>query len=156
MRAAALALALASAGLGVSIAAQAQPRWTMPRTQDGQPDLQGTYDVSTITPIDRPASYGDRLVMTAAEAAALERAEAVREERLNESNAGDQNRTAPPVGGATPNPNATPLERAFEAGGGVVGGYNNFWMAPGSHVVTINGQKRSSIIIDPPSISGAP
>jgi hypothetical protein len=38
----------------------------------------------------------------------------------------------------------------FEGGGGTVGGYNNFWLAPGSQVITINGQKRSSIIVDPP------
>ena len=35
-------------------------------------------------------------------------------------------------------------------GGGVVGGYNNFWLAGGMNVITVEGQKRSSILIDPP------
>jgi hypothetical protein len=145
----ALALVVAAIGLAVPMAAQAPARWTLPRTADGHPDLQGTFDVATITPIERPAEFGNRLILTKEEAAALERVEAVRDQKLNESTAADQQRSAPPVGGAKPNPNATYLERLFEGGGGVVGGYNNFWLAPGSLVVTVNGQKRSSIVVDP-------
>ena len=144
------ALVVAALGLAVPMAAQAPTtRWTMPRTTDGHPDLQGTYNVATITPIDRPRALGNRLVLTTNEASALERSEAVRDEKLNASTAADVQREAPPVGGAKPNPNATYLERLFEGGGGVVGGYNNFWLSPGSQVVTINGEKRSSVIIDP-------
>src|SRR5437867_1581619 len=40
------------------------------------------------------------------------------------------------------------LERA---GGGVVGGYNNFWLAGGTRMITVDGQKRSSLIVDPPN-----
>jgi hypothetical protein len=32
----------------------------------------------------------------------------------------------------------------------VVGGYNHFWLAEGSKLITIDGQKRSSIVVDPP------
>src|SRR5262249_42492647 len=35
-------------------------------------------------------------------------------------------------------------------GGGVVGGYNNFWLAGGTQIITVDGEKRSSIIVDPP------
>src|SRR5213595_1729748 len=42
------------------------------------------------------------------------------------------------------------LESLFRAGGGAVGGYNLFWLAPGSKVMTIDGQHRSSVIVDPP------
>ncbi len=28
--------------------------WTLPRTPDGQPDLQGVWDYRTITPLDLP------------------------------------------------------------------------------------------------------
>lgn len=133
-----------------SLGAQTPPGWKVPRTADGRPDLQGTYDVATITPIERSGDHGGRLVLTAQEAAALEQAEAARDEKLNESTTADANRAAPPTGGAERNPNATYLERVFEAGGGIVGGYNNFWMAAGSQVVTVGGQKRSSILIDPP------
>jgi hypothetical protein len=43
-----------------------------PRTPHGAPDLQGVWTASTITPLERPKEYGDRAVLTAEEAAALE------------------------------------------------------------------------------------
>ena len=58
-------------------------------------------------------------------------------------------RGAPPVGGET-HAGKSYLEFLERAGGGVVGGYNNFWLAGGTHVITVNGEKRSSIVIDPP------
>ncbi len=141
-----------AAGL-ISLSAQsAAPRAaTNPRTADGHPDLQGFYDVATITPVERPAQFGDRMNLTRQEVQALENAEAARDEKLNESTADAANRTAPPVGGDKPNPNATYLERLFEGGGGTVGGYNNFWLAPGSKAVVVNGEARSSIVVDPPN-----
>ena len=42
------------------------------RTADGKPDLQGTYDVATITPLERPAEFGNRATLTAEEAKLLE------------------------------------------------------------------------------------
>ena len=33
---------------------------------------------------------------------------------------------------------------------GNVGGYNNFWLDPGERVAVVDGQYRSSLIIDPP------
>jgi hypothetical protein len=149
----ALATALAASGamtLTATMSAQA-PRlaYKAPRTADGHPDLQGTYDVATITPVDRTAQFGNRLELTEEEARKLEGAEAARDEKLNQSDTADRDRTAPPVGGAKSNPNATYLERLFEGGGGTVGGYNNFWLAPGSRVVSVYGQKRTSIIVDP-------
>ena len=41
-----------------------------PRMPDGHPDLQGTYDLATLTPLERPA--GTKLVLTQEEAARLE------------------------------------------------------------------------------------
>jgi hypothetical protein len=34
---------------------------------------------------------------------------------------------------------------------GNVGGYNRFWIDPGTTLVTVGGQKRASIIVDPPN-----
>jgi hypothetical protein len=146
-----LAVNTAGWGAAVNLGAQAPRAWTVPRTADGHPDLQGTYDVATITPIDRPAQYGTRQRLTAEEAAALERGEAEYAEKQAAPDVPADQRQAPQTGGLTRNPDATHLERIFESGGGTVGGYNNFWIAPGSRVVTVNGEKRSSIIIDPPN-----
>jgi hypothetical protein len=116
------------------------------RTADGHPDFQGTYDVSTITPLQRPAGLGDKLVLTNEEAAAMERYEEQRKQKANEPS--DGNRPAPPVGGDTSTPKSY-LEFLERAGGGAVGGYNTFWLASGTHIVTVNGEKRSSLIVDP-------
>jgi len=142
------ATAAAVMAIVVPIAGQTSKR-PVPRTAWGVPDLQGFYNVATITPLERPANFGNRLALTEAEASALERAEAQRDQKLDEKSAPVEQRAAPAVGGDKANPNATYLERLFEGGGGTVGGYNNFWLSPGSHVITVDGQKRSSIVIDP-------
>jgi hypothetical protein len=146
-----VAVGMAAIALASPVAAQGPAlRGSIPRTADGHPDLQGTYDIATITPLDRPAQFGSRLNITPQEAAALEGAEAARDQKLNQPTANPDKQAAPPVGGDRRNPNATFLERLFEGGGGSVGGYNNFWLAPGSKVISVNGEKRSSIIVDPP------
>ena len=35
----------------------------IPRMPDGKPDLSGTYDIATLTPIERSRSFGDRLLL---------------------------------------------------------------------------------------------
>ena len=66
------------------------------------------------------------------------------EKRVAETNAraalpSRANREAPPVGGdGSPGP------------AGNVGGYNTFWLDSGTELITINGEKRTSILIDPP------
>src|SRR5688500_4110494 len=44
----------------------------VPRTPWGHPDLQGTWDYKTITPLERPQQFGDRQYLTEEEAKALE------------------------------------------------------------------------------------
>ena len=97
-----------------------------PRTPDGRPDLSGIYNVATITPVDRPAEYGNRLALTDAEAAAMEGYEQQRNQKDLEPV--DPNRTAPKVGGDT-TPTKSFLEGLFRAGGGSVGLCCPRWMS---------------------------
>jgi hypothetical protein len=126
--------------------AAAKP-YTPPRTKEGHPDLSGMYDVATMTPLERPAEAGGRLVLTKEEAAALEQYEYQRQVKNDAPIAAD--RGAPPVGGENTTPKSY-LEVLEKFGGGPVGGYNNFWLAGGMNVISVDGQKRSSIVIDPP------
>jgi hypothetical protein len=120
---------------------------TMPRTADGHPDLQGMYDVATMTPVERPANM-PRLVLTKEEASAMEKYEYERQVKNDAPIAGD--RAAPPVGGENTTPKSY-LEFLEKAGGGAVGGYNNFWLAGGMTLAVVDGEKRSSLVIDPPN-----
>src|SRR5260221_8263913 len=43
-----------------------------PRTPDGRPDLQGTWDFRTLTPLERPSDLAGKQVLSDEEAAALE------------------------------------------------------------------------------------
>ena len=46
--------------------------WTLPRTPDGRPDLQGVWDYRTITPLERPSELAGREFLTDEEVAQLE------------------------------------------------------------------------------------
>jgi hypothetical protein len=68
----------------------------------------------------------------------MEKAVLDRRDRLNEPS--DPDRPAPPKGGD-----------GSTGAAGNVGGYNNFWLDPGDRVAVVDGQRRSSLIIDPPN-----
>jgi hypothetical protein len=110
--------------------------WKAPRTLDGQPDLQGNWTNATITPFSREAKYGDRLVMSAEEARSLESAEA-------EGNA---------KADAPTDPKLKIQDLPTDCGRGFTGvncGYNSFWVDPGTKIMTINGEKRTSMLTTP-------
>jgi hypothetical protein len=131
-----LALSLSCAvagGIGVVVSGQIK-NTPIPRTADGKPDLTGVYDLATMTPMERTA--GMPAVMSDEEAARREKEEQARNAALDKSIAGD--RTAPPKGG----------DGSVGAAGNV-GGYNNFWLDRGSQYNIVDGQRRTSIVIDP-------
>ena len=134
------AFALCAAVTSISLSGQTPaPKKTaaggVARMADGHPDLQGTYDLGTLTPLERRA--GSPLILSDQDAAKLERQVADRSSKLAAPVDGD--RSAPPKGGdGSPGPY------------GNVGGYNNFWLDPGSRYTVVDGQKRASLLIDPP------
>ena len=144
-----LALAAAAGSMLTAAAAQApapaasDKPWTLPRTPDGKPDLQGTWSNATLTPLERPA--GQALALTAEQAAQIEnRTQQVKDFRDQPS---DPNRPAPAKGGeerALPPGEPTFIERLSASAGGRVGGYNNFWLDPGERVLRIDGEPRSA------------
>jgi hypothetical protein len=54
---------------GRSTSAPARAKWNVPRTPWGDPDLQGNWNNSTTTPLERPRALGDKQVLTRDEAA---------------------------------------------------------------------------------------
>lgn len=131
------ALAVLSPGAGIAQDANATAKpYHARRLSDGHPDLQGTYDLATLTPLERPS--GAPPSYTKEQARKLEGHAARQREEGDRAIKGD--RGAPPKGGdGSPGP------------AGNVGGYNTGWLDPGSAYHVVNGEIRSSIIVDPPN-----
>jgi hypothetical protein len=103
-----------------------------PRLPDGTPDLQGVWTNATATPVERAAELGNRRAYTQEEAEAISRRAIAAVEADNAPSDPDKEIEAiaelPPVGN-----------------------YNLFWTDRGMHVVFIDGEHRTSMIIDPPN-----
>lgn len=110
--------------------AQAQEDYTAPRTAYGVPDLQGVWRNATVTPLTRDPALGNRQAYTPEEAYAMERAAQLEVEEDNKPL--DPNRPAPVAEALPP-----------------VGNYDLFWTDRGMTIPTINGEYRTSIVIDP-------
>ena len=98
--------------------------WRAPKTVFGTPDLQGTWTNATITALERPAQF-DTLVLT------------------EEQTAEWEGRTEEFMRAIDEVP-----EEGLQAGDNV-GGYNSFWMDPGTRALRVGGEARSSIIVAP-------
>jgi hypothetical protein len=102
------------------------------------PDFSGTYDIATLTPLQRPEMYGENLLLSPEEAKKIAEENAATKDEL--SQASDPNREAPPTGGD-----------GSQGAAGNVGGYNAFWIDNGNSAVEVDGKYRTSIITDPPN-----
>jgi hypothetical protein len=129
-----VALLVAAVALAVPAATLAEDK--VPRTPSGKPDLSGTYDAATLTPLTRPREFGDNLELTPEEAEKIAAAE--RTLMAQRDAASNPEREAPPDGGD-----------GSEGASGNVGGYNAFWIDRGADAVTVDGKFRTSILIDP-------
>jgi hypothetical protein len=116
-------------------------KYNPPRMADGHPDLNGTYDAATLTPLER--APGAKPTMTKEEATKQEAIAANLKQEGDKSI--DGNRTAPPKGG----------DGSFGPAGNV-GGYNSGWIDPGNTFNVVNGEIRSSIVVDPPDGKAPP
>ena len=96
--------------------------WTQPRTSDGQPDLQGIWNNSTLTPLQRTRQFVNKQYLSEEETEALEKALAKQ---------GDWDRP-----GAPPQP-----------GTGL--GYNYLFWDAGTKLARLDGRGLTSLIIDP-------
>jgi hypothetical protein len=103
--------------------------WIVPRTPDGKPDLQGVWTNATLTPLERPAAFAGKATLTDAEAAAWVK------KSVEEVTKYD---------GKSENPFAD------AAGSGGTGGYNALFVDRGSDLASVDGQKRTSLVVDPP------
>ena len=115
----------------------------IPRRPDGKPDLSGTYDIATLTPFTRPARYGDKATITEDEAKQI--AEYWASNLAKDAAPSDPDRDAPPEGGTGI------YVPEWEGAAGKVGGYNAFYTDTGESNFKIDGEYRTSIIVDPPN-----
>ena len=130
----------------ISLTAVLGTAQTIRRMPDGHPDLQGTYDLATMTPVER--FPGDPPVLSKEQAEKLQKAEADR--RSVNATKLDPNRPQLPVGGDK-STGKSYFEILEKLGGGPVGGYDRLWLNQGTAYFTVDGQIRTSIVIDPPN-----
>ncbi len=122
-------LVVAAVALLVPFPALGQPAsgWSVPRTPDGHPNLQGVWDFSTLTPLERPDEFAGKPFLTEAEAAEYI------QQRIRNANADRRDGK-----GTEFRPGEdTDVARA----------YNDFWYDRGA---TVGVTGRTSLIIDPP------
>ena len=126
-------MAFAAAAVVLVVVAADMAWGDVPRASDGKPDLSGYYDTATATPLQRRS---DEATLSAERAEFLANQTATR--LFEGSGQLDADREAPPEGGDG-SPGAA----------GNVGGYQGFWIDPGERHTKIDGEYRTSIIIDP-------
>jgi len=109
---------------------QPQPRsQALPRTPDGRPDFQGTWNSTTLTPLERRAEFAGKATLSDEEAIAFEK--------------GDH-----PFFEERPDLPADTLALVKESN--AIGAEDSEVWEKGSVLARVNGLKRTSLIVDPP------
>lgn len=106
----------------------AEAGYVAPLTEFGVPDMQGTWSLATQTNLERAERFEGKLAISEEQAILIEARVRARMEASNQPS--DPNREAP-----SPGQN--------------VGGYNTFWMDPGERLAVVNGEIRTSVIVEP-------
>jgi hypothetical protein len=107
--------------------------WTLARTPDGQPDLQGVWSNNNVTPLERPKQFGGRQYLTDEELTTLK-------QRAAQLFAGDGDAA---FGDALFETLLSDTKK-FVSRDGRTGDYNQFWL------VERDWSNRTSLITDPP------
>ena len=113
----------------------ASSEWSVPRTVDGRPDLQGVWANNTATPVERPKELGDQVTLTEEQ---LAKVKALYNETFaaGESDAAFADSVFKTVlNGQT----------EFSSEDAATGNYNQFWL------VDREFDDRTSLIVDPPN-----
>ena len=126
----------------------AQPQvagaYKAPRNAWGQPDLGDYWTNVSLTPESRPAALSGQASYTPEQVRKIE--SAVEKEIADGNEKTDPNAPAPTKGGDAPKPGTRP---EFAAAGGAVGGYDRGWLDPGSVVMRVKGEPRTSVLTTP-------
>jgi hypothetical protein len=116
-------------------------KYKPPHNEFGYPDFQGVWNNATITPMERPAQYGDRRALTEEEAKNLHDREAEFIDRSSKA-------TDPSIKAE----DLDKLPNQCRSGStGAACGYNAFWTDTGFNGVLVQGEWRTSILTDPPN-----
>jgi len=113
----------------VNSASAAPAQYQSPRTSWGAADLQGTWTNASLTSLERDDMFKGKAAMNQAEAAEFERTNAFAQLSAADAKPTDPNHKA--TAGSDP------------------GGYNAFWLDPGTKLAVVNGEARTSFIVDP-------
>ena len=128
---AAFATAVAAMAMApVVVVGQTPDGWTVPRTPDGRPDLNGIWGSDAATPLERPEALGDRATLTDEEVAAMQELVTTYSTSTGNPLFGDSPflrglafLDAPPEDRPTPEPKPTVLPRGRGPAGTVTSGW---------------------------------
>ena len=124
---------LALAAFGATATAQEVSKYTPSRTSWGVPDLQGVWNNTSLTQLERPSRI-DKLAVSAEEAAFLARQHTYTRAAYQD---GSQSRLD------------TESSRRLLADKNTSRAYNSFWLDPGTGYAQVRGEYRTSWITEP-------